>query len=716
MKLINIFLAVFPLIALSAGAESLIASEITDVQVYSESDYVRVAFSLDSPVMTQLETNAREQLLFVRFQDTKVDKLGRQSFLYETNPHLESLTFLPIGGKATVARIKVRHQFKVRTFEIKNPPRFVVELSGNSKPAGSSVNSIPGGGYYQRGLRYLQEGNGSAALMAFRSAIRAGERVADSYYHAGLIRYRQNELDKSLINLSRAQQSAEYGNAARLYLSWINYKKGDVPALKVSWKNFVGNLPEEKDRIKLAADFPEIDYRALETASADGSAQAPQRVDIPVKTAAPVTELPTVADSGQVYFQKGMKAKEDGYLDQAAAYLEKSVNLDRKNKEAFFQLGAIYKALGKNQKSSDYFEKSLGSTPSLEGIAETIKGEATAAESNQPPITAAADLEGRPENIPAQQEVKQEVSETPAAEKILPAIDAQESEKLQVKAESQAISLPAGKGSILKTLRMGAARIIPLRDAGLLRRQVKFLVTVLGLLFLVALAGEKFFLRKKGRRIAVLPGKKYASFGRAGKNAEPEVQEKAAENIGQKKRQLEEVLARELAAKRNAVPLGEGYSEEFAGRSEGKLHRGGEIMELRFQPISGSGVYGADIARRIKEELQKDGNGFQTSPASGHFSRGKDDLQTRLIRQLRSRHWTISDIAQEMNVSREEIKWALAGNSAVDELKEEAGDEEAVKTRYGQARGLFGARNEGIGGEKPGEIDREVDFELQINV
>ncbi len=43
-------------------------------------------------------------------------------------------------------------------------------------------------------------------------------------------------------------------------------------------------------------------------------------------------------------------------------------------------------------------------------------------------------------------------------------------------------------------------------------------------------------------------------------------------------------------------------------------------------------------------------------------------------------------------------------------------DEESVKTRYGQARGLFGARNEGIEGEKPGEIDREVDFELQINV
>ncbi len=47
------------------------AAQITDIQVFSEDDYVRVAITLDQPVKANVEINAGEKLVFVRF-----DKAG----------------------------------------------------------------------------------------------------------------------------------------------------------------------------------------------------------------------------------------------------------------------------------------------------------------------------------------------------------------------------------------------------------------------------------------------------------------------------------------------------------------------------------------------------------------------------------------------------------------------------------------------------------------
>lgn len=124
-SLLTVFLAAA---FLSAGMCR--AAQITDIQVFSEDDYARVAITLDQPAEANVEINAGEKLVFVRFDKAGIENLTKQSLLYENNPHLESVTFLPLGTETTVVRVKARHPFKVKTYEIKNPSRFILEALG----------------------------------------------------------------------------------------------------------------------------------------------------------------------------------------------------------------------------------------------------------------------------------------------------------------------------------------------------------------------------------------------------------------------------------------------------------------------------------------------------------------------------------------------------------------------------------------------------------
>jgi hypothetical protein len=160
-------------------------------------------------------------------------------------------------------------------------------------------------------------------------------------------------------------------------------------------------------------------------------------------------------------------------------------------------------------------------------------------------------------------------------------------------------------------------------------------------------------------------------------------------------------LARELESKRRS--------------SRPAIEEGDERISLQLKPVGERGMYGVDIARRIKEELSPDG--AVAAPASSSALAGghRDDMQTRLIRQLRSKNWTIGDIAQEMNLSREEIKWALAGNGDAQSAPNgEAGSNRTES--YGQLRTLASRESSRSERLDPDRIDREVDLELEINV
>ena len=99
-------------------------SELTDLKVFSEKDYVRLAFKMDGPAATDVEINNAEKLVFVKFDGASAAGLPQQSYLLAENPHVEAVSFLPLGDGSTVARIKVRHPFKLKTFDIANPPTF----------------------------------------------------------------------------------------------------------------------------------------------------------------------------------------------------------------------------------------------------------------------------------------------------------------------------------------------------------------------------------------------------------------------------------------------------------------------------------------------------------------------------------------------------------------------------------------------------------------
>ena len=92
--------------------------------------------------------------------------------------------------------------------------------------------------YYSRGLDQMRQGSSDAALISFRSAIRAGNHVSDSYYHAGVIRLQEGQYDKAAINFQRAAQGGSYAEQAMLHLAWTYYRAGNSSSMKAGWKDF----------------------------------------------------------------------------------------------------------------------------------------------------------------------------------------------------------------------------------------------------------------------------------------------------------------------------------------------------------------------------------------------------------------------------------------------------------------------------------------------
>ncbi len=698
------------------------AAQMVDLQVFSEDDYLRVAFSLDEPAKAQVEVNIEENLVFIRFDNTGIASLAKQSFLYAENPHLESVTFLPLGQGSTVARVKARHPFKVKTYEISQPPRFVLELTdiragAHSRTPESARQSVD---YYRRGIEQMRSGNFNAALMSLRSAIRAGSRVAESYYHAGVIRYKLSQLDKAMINFKRAATSSTYGNEARLFLSWIYYKNGNYPAMHSAWRKFVGRLPDRAARLALADKHPEIDYRILEAAVEDGGGKKASLSGPGIeKTESWPLEIPqqaasrTARDSAAFYFERAMGLKADGRLEQAVDDLEEAVRWDRNYSQAYFQLGVIYKSLGNSKLSAANFEKSLGrQTETGRPSGEKIEVKATAAKrSYQAP---GFSRESSPNE-------KYDSGNTLLAANPSPSEPADPEEKALVSSAGRlqdsggsGTDGPAGSaaGSLMGTARSTASKLISLAQAGLLRKQLLLLTLITGILFVLTLLGEQIFVGRLFRRKAWLSGKTgqvvdvYRNPS-SGDRADTRV-EKNRPTINRNKEQVAEVLASELAAIQQA------RNRSQADVSSSRLNGVG-AMELRLNPAAAGGIYGEDIAHRIKEELSRTKKGSAQDSPAVKFGKGGNDVQARLIQQLRSKDWSIGDIAQEMNLSREEVKWALSASPAGRSAGSGRPDE-IHKTRYGQARALLD-REEGFQFLQTAEnMNRETDLELQIDI
>ena len=698
------------------------AAEITDLKVFSDKDYVRIAVSLDVPVVTSVETKAADNLVFVHFEGTGIDKLGTQSFLYENNPHLESVSFLPLGNGSTVARFKARHPFRVRTYDTRYPQRFILELTQSEAEAekGNAPRGVESG-YYSRGVDNIRKGSYDAALISLRSAIRAGQNVPESYFQSGLIRYRLNQLDKALINFSRAEGSAEYGADALLLQSWIHYRNSDSPRLAACWRKFAARVPEESRREQVAAGRPEVDYRALVEAvnTADKVTEADAGPEAPVLQVLSIMDQPQASaavqpgDSAAVLFQAGLQAKDNGDLKEAARLLEKAITFDKQYSQANFELGVVYKALGQTRQSAEYFEKSLALHS---GIAANepaeVEGEPDPGEPDYPAASATA-----PEasalslaEVPggAQLEASPAGEPSPAAaavEKTGPATAAVSAAEKVLQTPAPAVRTGwAGRlDSFLNVLRGLAADVVQLPNVELLRSQVKTLTIIMGILFIMTLLGGRLM-----RYRLVRPGGPVLAVAGASSAFQPPSSmnriSAPVRATPAKKFEVGQVLARELAAKRKAIePVAQG---EPAG------------LALHLQPVGNRGMYGADIARRIKQELsQERPQVLADNSAATMFRNQHDDLQTRLIRQLRSKNWTVSDIAQEMNLSREEIKWALAGNPDHGE-EEDRAPQAGRKTdeNYGQVRSLVGLRPGDSQPKSRPDIDREVDLELEINV
>ncbi|MBW7997463.1 MAG: tetratricopeptide repeat protein [Candidatus Glassbacteria bacterium] len=673
------------------------AAQIEGVRLFSEQDYSRLSISFDGPFTSSVETNPAGKLIFVKLDGAGIDRLQKQSFVYDDSPYLESVSFLPLGSGEVVARVHARQDFRLKTYETSEPYRLILEISPRNTEAAESGQQKESR-YYQHGMDQMAAGSYKAALMSFRSAIRSGERVADSYYQAGRIRMRLGELNNARINFSRAAGSQRYGGEASLYLSWIHFQQNDLDRMAASWREFVRRVPDAAGRFRIATSNPDIDFRALEDAATALPVEKSGPVPSQSVTAAAIKGGPDAA----WYFEQGVAAKQGGRMDAAAELLEKAVKLDPADSETHFQLGVVYKALGRTQASARQFQLSLGAGAAA---ARDGMGEEPRQSLSLTPLPAAG-----PDDQPA----GAPLTEIPFSSAVETEQGAEENSEVQTETAGSVVTddatppPPAAAeqpDGVLGGIRQMTAEMVDRYGIGLLRHQVMILTVLMGIIFLLTLAAERLVRRKLRNRKSfagpVLPMLTPAAAVPGGGSAPVRVNDRPAA-VRNNKQQVAEVLAQELESKRRS--------------SRPVIEENEEPLELQLRPVGERGMYGADIARRIKEELSPEG-GIAAPAASSVLAGGRrDDMQTRLIRQLRSKNWTLSDIAQEMNLSREEIKWALAGSTS-------GGDEAAARVEpgagadaYGQARKLAARDPKRAERISPARIDREVDLELEINV
>ncbi|MCE5271636.1 hypothetical protein LLH00_10180 [bacterium] len=720
LRLIRISIAAAGLAALAGPAA---AASLDGLQVFSEREYARIVFSLEGEARTAVEPQPGGELVLVRFDGTDITRLPEQSYVFENNPHVESITFLPLAGGATVARIKLRHPFSLRTYNIGQPPRFVLEVSRAAASSVQGDDNSPNIDYYSHGLEQVRQGSDEAALISFRNAIRSGHSAAESYYQAGLIRMRQRQPQMAEVNFEKSLGSGQYAHESRLFLAWLAHASGDRDSFRRRWNGFSAAVPDPARRLELAAAHPEVDYRAMESAAHAAGLTAitvstPESLPVAVSPAvesapAPMQEAgPRIdLDSARAYFDLGLQARNDKHLEQAAAHFQHSLSFNPTNPEACFQLGIVYKDLNRPAESAVWFERSLGKTSGAgtnraepveqraDPEAESLDGMASKAGAPMFPDSQSTDTTGFSAGL---------AQASGATGQPLPADRAQGAESTPNNgstAVAAAALQPAGT-SPLQRLRGLVGAFVQRTGIPLLRKQVIILTLATGFLFLLTLMGERFALGRFGLRL----------FGRAGKDmavkalpapaaAQPETitLRQAAQSI-ERRQQVAQVLARELAAKQKAVPADSGAPHP-AAQPVAAMARG---MDLRVGRPAGSGpVYGADIARRIKEQLASPA--VRVEAASAGFSRAREDVKSRLIRQLRAKNWTVSDIAQEMGLSREEVKWALSSSPAA----ERTAQPKPAAMELGQARALGDAN---LSRSAARDLDREMELELQINV
>ncbi len=706
-------------LSLAAGTRPAAAASLSGLQVFSEREYARIVFSLDSEARATVEPQSSGELVLVRFDGTDITRLPDQSYVFDNNPHVESVTFLPQNGGATIARIKARHPFSLKTYSIGQPPRFVLEISDSANKIGEK-NASGGIDYYSRGLEQVSQHSDEAALISFRNAIRAGRQAPESYYQAGLIRLRQNQPQMAEVNFEKSIGSDQYAHESRMFLAWLAHLRGDRESFRRRWNGFSAAVPDPARRLELAATHPEVDYRAMEQAARDAGltavtvamhSEAPAEAVPAVKSAmtdSPVTGSRLNPDSARTFFDLGMQARRENRYEQAAAYFHQSLTYNPSNAEACFQLGIVYKEMGRLTESATWFEKSLGNT-------------ANAGSSQAEPIEVRPQLEAGPlsgVNAPLNPDLDEDMLPDSSG---LPSVGIQTGTDGTIppdgvkKAQESAVALQAGalggevpaelkSMNLIQRLRKAVSTFVEHTGMPLLRKQVAILTAITGVLFLLTLIGERLATGKTGLRLfGYGRAKDETKISGAVPSAETAISLRQAAESVERRRQVAQVLARELASKQKAIPAVSPNAET----SPAALSRG---LDLRVgRPASGP-VYGADIARRIKEQLASPS--VQAEAMAAGFARSRDDVKARLIRQLRAKNWTVSDIAQEMGLSREEVKWALSSGQT-----ERAVERRPSLDEFSQARELAARARAGeTAPVSERDLDREMEMELQINV
>jgi tetratricopeptide (TPR) repeat protein len=461
-----------------------------------------------------------------------------------------------------------------------------------------------------------------------------------------------------------------------------------------------------------------VDYRAMEQAARDAGltavtvaahSEAPSAVVPAVQTASsvgPETGSRLNPDSARTFFDLGMQARREKRFEQAAAHFHQALTYEPSNAEACFQLGIVYKEMGRLTESATWFEKSLGNT-------------ANTGSSQAEPVEAQPELEAGPlSGVTAPLNPEFDEDMTPDSSGLTVAGAQTGSDGMTApggaqKAQEPAVALQDGAAGsetpvdlksmgFIQRLRKAVSTFILHTGIPLLRKQVAILTAVTGLLFLLTLIGERLATGKTGLRL----------FGSAGLKEEtkliapsPETVislRQAAQSV-ERRKQVAQVLARELASKQKAIPA----VSSAMGTAPAAVSRG---LDLRVgRPASGP-VYGADIARRIKEQLATPAVHVEAMAAG--FARSRDDVKARLIRQLRTKNWTVSDIAQEMGLSREEVKWALSSGQP-----ERTVERRPSLDEFSQARDLAARARDGeTMPVSERDLDHEMEMELQINV
>jgi len=232
----NIIWFVTVFIVLFFNTESNSQNVIKDVRWGFHENYIKLVFEFSSQVKFDF---AKGEKLSLKFKNCDFGIYDKRKIEIK-NLILKDIE-LKKSGKDIYTIINTRDSYKYKTpYVIENPYRIVMDFYYEVEKEDN----------YTTALKYEEKGDYKTALDYYRKAVRQNPDDYDSYFRAGILRYKIGDFDKAIINFRQVPEYSPYWEEASEYIAKIKNPEPvdkNKKSIALEVKNATGKISKKEE-------------------------------------------------------------------------------------------------------------------------------------------------------------------------------------------------------------------------------------------------------------------------------------------------------------------------------------------------------------------------------------------------------------------------------------------------------------------------------------